>query len=141
LRHCRPSVVSARRQHGLRPVGRAAQAQSKLEARYSVSLAGIPLGSGTWVIDVTGDQYTAVANGRTTGLVKLIANGSGSAGSRGTLQGASVASSATWRIGLRQEDRRSAHGAARRRREGGLAEPPLNRHPIACRSPTRTARA
>jgi hypothetical protein len=71
----------------------AAQAQSKLEARYSVSLAGIPLGSGTWVIDVTGDQYTAVANGRTTGLVKLIANGSGSAGSRGTLQGASVASS------------------------------------------------
>ena len=71
----------------------AAQAQSKLEARYSVSLAGIPLGSGTWVVDVTGDQYTAVANGRTTGLVKLIANGSGSAGSRGTFQGASVASS------------------------------------------------
>ncbi len=71
----------------------AAQAQSKLEARYSVSLAGIPLGSGTWVVDVTGDQYTAVANGRTTGLVKLIADGSGSAGSRGTFQGASVASS------------------------------------------------
>ena len=71
----------------------AAQAQSKLEARYSVSLAGIPLGSGTWVVDVTGDQYAAVANGRTTGLVKLIADGSGSAGSRGTFQGASVASS------------------------------------------------
>jgi hypothetical protein len=71
----------------------AAQAQSKLEARYSVSLAGIPLGSGTWVVDVTGDQYTAVANGRTTGLVKLIADGSGSAGSRGTFQGASVTSS------------------------------------------------
>jgi hypothetical protein len=70
-----------------------AQAQSKLEARYSVSLAGIPLGAGTWVIDITGDQYTAVANGRTTGLVKLIASGSGSAGSRGAFQGASVASS------------------------------------------------
>ena len=69
----------------------AAQAQSKLEARYSVSLAGIPLGSGTWVIDITADQYTAVANGRTTGLVKLVADGSGSGGSRGTFQGASVA--------------------------------------------------
>ena len=68
------------------------QAQSKLEARYSVSLAGIPLGSGTWMIDIAGDQYTAVANGRTSGLVKLISNGSGSGGSRGVLQGASVLS-------------------------------------------------
>ena len=70
----------------------AAQAQSKLEARYAVSLAGIPLGSGTWVIDINGDQYTAVANGRTSGLVKLISDGSGSGGSRGTLQGANVLS-------------------------------------------------
>jgi hypothetical protein len=67
-----------------------AQAQSRLEARYSVTLAGIPLGSGTWVIDVNGDQYTAVANGRTSGLVRLISDGSGSTGSRGALMGASV---------------------------------------------------
>jgi hypothetical protein len=70
----------------------AAQAQSKLEARYGVSLAGIPLGSGTWVIDINGDNYTAVANGRTSGLVKLISDGSGSGGSRGTFQGANVLS-------------------------------------------------
>jgi hypothetical protein len=94
LRHCRPVrcflfAASA----ALFVSAGAAQAQSRLEARYSVSLAGIPLGAGTWVIDITGDQYTAVANGRTTGLVKLIANGSGSAGSRGAFQGASVASS------------------------------------------------
>jgi hypothetical protein len=67
-----------------------AQAQSKLEARYGVSLAGIPLGSGTWVIDINGEQYTAVANGRTSGLVKLISDGTGSGGSRGTFHGASV---------------------------------------------------
>jgi len=67
-----------------------AAAQGKLEARYSVSLAGIPLGAGTWVIDIQPDQYTAVASGRTTGLVKLIANGSGSGGSRGIVQGASL---------------------------------------------------
>ena len=86
-----PSFASISRSR--RRLSAGAQAQSKLEARYSVSLAGIPLGAGTWVVDITGDQYTAVANGRTTGLVKLIANGSGSAGSRGAFQGASVASS------------------------------------------------
>lgn len=67
-----------------------AQAQGKLEARYSVTLAGIPLGSGTWIIDIAPDQYTAVASGRTTGLVKLISDGSGSGGSRGVVQGATL---------------------------------------------------
>jgi hypothetical protein len=67
-----------------------AHAQAKLDARYSVSLAGIPLGSGSWVIDIAPDQYTAVATGRTSGLVKLIADGSGSTGARGALVGAKV---------------------------------------------------
>src|SRR3989440_166066 len=67
-----------------------AQAQGKLEARYTASLAGIPLGTGIWVIDIAPDQYTAVASGRTTGLVKLISDGSGSGGSRGIVQGASI---------------------------------------------------
>ena len=67
-----------------------ARSQGKLEARYTASLAGIPLGSGSWVIDIAPDQYTAVASGRTTGLVKLIADGSGSTGSRGAVVGASM---------------------------------------------------
>jgi hypothetical protein len=71
-------------------MGAPALAQGKLEARYTVSLAGIPLGNGTWVIDIGAEQYTAVATGRTTGLVKLISDGSGSGGSRGTIQGASL---------------------------------------------------
>jgi hypothetical protein len=68
----------------------AAHAQSKLDARYSVSLSGIPLGSGSWVIDISPDQYTAVATGRTTGLVKLISDGSGSTGARGVFAGGKV---------------------------------------------------
>jgi len=67
-----------------------ARAQSKLEARYTASLSGIPLGTGTWVIDVAPDQYTAVATGRTTGLVRIISDGSGSSGARGAIQGASL---------------------------------------------------
>ena len=67
-----------------------ASAQSKLEARYTASLSGIPLGTGTWVVDIASDQYTAVATGRTTGLVRLISDGSGSSGARGAIQGASL---------------------------------------------------
>ena len=67
-----------------------AQAQGRLEGRYTASLAGIPLGTGIWVIDIAPDQYTAVASGRTTGLVKLISDGSGSGGARGLVQGASM---------------------------------------------------
>jgi hypothetical protein len=96
LRHSRPvhQLLSAISIAALASLGSTGlvQAQSKLEARYAVSLAGIPLGSGTWVIDINGDQYTAVANGRTSGLVKLISDGSGSGGSRGTFQGANVLS-------------------------------------------------
>lgn len=68
----------------------AAQAQTKLEARYTASLSGIPLGTGSWVIDIAPDQYTAVATGRTNGLVRLISDGSGSSGARGAIQGASL---------------------------------------------------
>lgn len=58
-------------------------AQGKLEARYTASLAGLPLGKGAWVVDVADDQYTAAASGLTTGLVRVFAAGEGSAASRG----------------------------------------------------------
>jgi uncharacterized protein DUF3108 len=69
-----------------------AQAQVRLEARYAVTLAGIPLGSGTWVIDIASDQYTAVASGRTSGLVRLVSDGAGTTGARGAFRGAQTAS-------------------------------------------------
>ncbi len=58
-------------------------AQGKLEARYTVSLAGLPLGKGAWVVDVGDDQYTAAASGLTTGLIRVFAPGEGSAAARG----------------------------------------------------------
>src|SRR4029077_17604707 len=67
-----------------------AQAQGKLEARYTASLAGIPLGSGIWGIDIPPEQFTGGASGRTTGPVKLVSRGSGSGGPRGTGHGASM---------------------------------------------------
>jgi hypothetical protein len=60
-----------------------AAAQGRLEARYEVSLAGIPIGKGAWVIDIGDDQYSAAASGGTSGLMKTFAGGSGSGASQG----------------------------------------------------------
>ena len=47
----------------------AAHAQGKLEAQYTVTLAGIPIGKGNWVIDINDTHYKAAASGITTGLM------------------------------------------------------------------------
>ena len=60
-----------------------AQAQGRLEARYEVTLAGIPVGKGAWTIDIADDQYTAAASGGTSGLLKAFAGGSGTGAAQG----------------------------------------------------------
>jgi hypothetical protein len=71
-----------------------AAAQSKLDARYTVTLAGVPIGKGAWVIDVSDGQFTAAASGMTTGLLRVFASGQGTSASRGhvTNSGQPVAS-------------------------------------------------
>ena len=63
----------------------AAAAQGKVDARYTASLAGVPLGKGAWVIDVTDTDYVAAASGMTTGLVKVFTGGQGSGAARGSI--------------------------------------------------------
>jgi Protein of unknown function (DUF3108) len=60
-----------------------AAAQGRLDARYEVSLAGIPIGKGAWAIDIGDDQYSAAASGGTSGLMKTFAGGSGTGASQG----------------------------------------------------------
>jgi len=67
--------------------------QGKLEAHYVASVAGIPIGKGTWRIDVVDDQYTANASGKTTGILQVFNAGSGQAVSRGTVNGGKPVSS------------------------------------------------
>ncbi len=64
-----------------------AQAQGRLDARYVVTLAGLPIGKGAWVIDIAEDQFTAAASGSTSGLLQVFSNGSGSGASRGQVVG------------------------------------------------------
>src|SRR5471032_972975 len=62
-----------------------ASAQGKLDARYEVTLAGIPVGKGAWVVDIADDQYSATASGGTSGLLKAFASGFGTGGSQGRI--------------------------------------------------------
>lgn len=62
-----------------------ARAQGKLEARYQASLAGIPVGKGNWIIDITDTHYAASASGTTTGLVRAFTGGEGTSAVHGLL--------------------------------------------------------
>ena len=66
-----------------------ALAQGRLDARYAVTLAGVPVGRGAWVIDIAENQFTAAASGKTTGLLQMFASGQGSGASRGLMVGGS----------------------------------------------------
>ena len=55
-------------------------AQGRVDARYQVTLGGLPIGKGAWVIDIAEDQYTAAASGATSGLLRVFASGQGKIG-------------------------------------------------------------
>jgi hypothetical protein len=63
-----------------------AQAQVRLDARYVVTLAGITLGEGSWLVDVSEDRFSAEAKGSTSGLAKFFSSGSGTTASRGAIK-------------------------------------------------------
>jgi len=70
-----------------------ALAQGKLEARYTVTLAGIPIGKGGWDIEIAETHYSALANGTTTGLMRVLTEGEGTTVAHGTLGGGKVLTS------------------------------------------------
>jgi hypothetical protein len=72
-------MVDAHRGHCL--------AQGKLDARYTVTLGGLPVGRGAWVIDISDDHFSAAASGATAGLMRVFTSGQGQSASRGTVSG------------------------------------------------------
>jgi len=63
----------------------AVSAQGRLEAHYTASIAGIPIGKGTWVVDIAEKTYSASASGVTTGLIRIFTGGEGTSAARGTI--------------------------------------------------------
>jgi len=54
--------------------GAPAHAQARLEAHYSATIAGLPIGTGSWVIDISDMQYSAAVSGQTSGLLRALAS-------------------------------------------------------------------
>jgi len=61
----------------------AASAQGRLDAQYEATLSGIPVGKGSWAIEIGDDAFSASAQGGTSGLLKAFSGGSGSGASQG----------------------------------------------------------
>jgi hypothetical protein len=67
--------------------GHVAAAQAHLEAEYNATIAGLPIGHGSWVIQIVDDQYTAAATGSTTGLLRIFTGARGTGATRGSFNG------------------------------------------------------
>ena len=63
----------------------AALAQGTLDARYEVTLGGVPFGRGAWHINVSDDQFTSAVSGTTTGFMRMFSTGRGTSASRGAV--------------------------------------------------------
>ena len=69
-------------------------AQGRLEAQYEASLSGIAVGKGSWAIEIGDDQFSASAQGGTSGLLKAFSGGTGTGASQGrVVNGSMVATS------------------------------------------------
>jgi hypothetical protein len=107
-----------------------ALAQARLDARYVVTLAGVKLGEGSWLVDLKGDRFTAEAKGSTSGLARIFSSGHGTTASRGAIKNgqfvpASYAINVKW--GKKSEDLRMklAGGAVKEL----TVLPPMIEHP------------
>src|SRR5258707_12418417 len=61
-----------------------AHAQTKLTARYALSLADIAIGEGDWAFEITKDRYTAQSSGRFLGIWRVLLGRDISAVTHGT---------------------------------------------------------
>jgi hypothetical protein len=64
-----------------------AAADARLEAEYTASIAGIPIGHGNWIVEISEDQYTAAASGTTTGIIKFFTGAHGTSAAHGNVTG------------------------------------------------------
>ncbi len=67
--------------------GEPAFAEIKLNASYTVSMTGIPIGKATWTAKIDDDHYTIAATGHASGLLSVLISGEGTATSRGDIKG------------------------------------------------------
>ena len=60
---------------------------AKLDAAYTATLLGFPIGQITWTIDMRDNRFSAAASGATAGLLRIFAHGHGIADAHGSVAG------------------------------------------------------
>ena len=64
-----------------------ADAQAKLDAYYTATLLGVPIGHISWVVDLKENHFSSVATGSIAGLLRLFLDAQGSVAAEGRLSG------------------------------------------------------
>jgi hypothetical protein len=67
-------------------VGPGSAQTTRVEARFTAKLAGLPIGNGVWVLEVSEDQYSIAATGRSGGVLAAFASGEGTGAARGRIR-------------------------------------------------------
>jgi hypothetical protein len=65
----------------------AAHAQGRLDAEYVASISGIPVGKGTWIVEISDTGYVSAASGATSGLLKAFTGAHGNGAAQGAVVG------------------------------------------------------
>ena len=76
--------------HGAAAQARPEAQYGRLEAQYTASIDGIPIGRGNWMVEISNNQYTAAASGTTTGLIKFFTGAHGTSAAHGTIAGSQM---------------------------------------------------
>ena len=66
-----------------------ANAQAKLDAYYTATLLGLPIGHISWTIDLNNNRFRSVATGSIVGFLRLFLDAQGSVVAEGRLSNGS----------------------------------------------------
>lgn len=64
-----------------------AAAQTKLEATYTATLLGLPIGQMSWTVELQDNRFKSVANGAISGFLRLFLDVQGEVTAHGALAG------------------------------------------------------
>jgi len=62
-----------------------AQAQTRLTARYTISMTSVSVGKIAWLVTIGDQRYTTSANGKASGVLSVLVSGEGSVDARGIM--------------------------------------------------------
>jgi len=71
---------------GSMPASAQGHIAGRFEARYDVTLAGVTIGTGTWIAQIGETQYTTAASGQVAGILRAFGSAEGSAAATGTIR-------------------------------------------------------